>query len=154
MTDNASDNQSETCEMPLTNAGDEEIDRLIAGAKNIAVVGLSTKPERDSFKVAKYLRDRGYNIIPVNPMADEILGVKSYPTLKDIPAETHIDIVDIFRKIDAIPAIVEESIEIGAGAVWMQLGLAHNESAEKARAAGLQVVMSKCLKIEHARQMM
>jgi hypothetical protein len=99
--------------------------------------------------VAKYLQEHGYHIVPVNPKADEILGEKCYPNLKEIPLS--VDVVDIFRIIEAIPAIVDEAIAIGAKVVWMQLGLAENQSARKAMAAGLQVVMNKCLKIEHSR---
>jgi uncharacterized protein len=99
--------------------------------------------------VGEYLKKKGYRIIPVNPAKDKILGEKSYPDLSSIPEK--VDIVDIFRAVEAIPGIVDEAIKIGAGAVWMQLGLAHNESAEKARGAGLFVVQSKCMKKEHSR---
>ena len=137
------------CEIPEYNPPTEEIAELLKHSRTIAVVGISKKPERDSYKVAKYLKEHGYKIIPVNPRYDEVLGEKCYPDLKSIPEK--IDIVDIFRKPDAIPPIVDEAIEVGAKAVWMQLGLAHNEAAEKARKAGLQVVMSKCIKIEHGK---
>ncbi len=137
------------CELPDTNPLDDEIKELLQKSKKIAIVGISRKEDRDSFKVAKYLKEHGYQIIPVNPVYDEVLGEKCYKTLSDIPFE--VDIVDIFRRPDAIPPIVDEAIKIGAKAVWMQLGLAHNESAKKAREAGLQVVQSKCIKIEHAK---
>jgi len=137
------------CELPDYNPPDEEVVELLKSAKTVAVVGISHKEDRDSYKVAKYLKEHGYKIIPVNPKYKEVLGEPCYPDLKSIPEK--IDVVDIFRNIDAIPGIVDEAISVGAGAVWMQLGLAHNESAEKARQAGLKVVMNKCMKIEHQR---
>jgi len=137
------------CQFPEFNLEDEGIKRILENRRTIAVVGLSTDPEKDSHRVAKYLQEHGYHIVPVNPKADEILGEKCYPSLKEIPLS--VDVVDIFRKIEAIPAIVDEAIAIGAKVVWMQLGLAENQSARKAMAAGLQVVMNKCLKIEHSR---
>jgi predicted CoA-binding protein len=114
----------------------------------VAVVGLSADPGRPSFQVAQYLQEHGYRIVPVNPGCAQVLGEKCYPSLKDLPFP--VEVVDIFRKVDAIPAIVAEAIEIGAKAVWMQLGLSEPESARRARAAGLQVVMDRCMKIEHA----
>jgi len=137
------------CELPDSNPPSDEICKLLAESKVVAIVGLSDKPDRASNKVAVYLKEHGYKIIPVNPMKDEILGEKCYSSLSDIPEP--IDIVDIFRKVDVIPAIVDEAIKVSAKAVWMQLGLAHHESAEKARQAGLVVVQSKCTKIEHER---
>lgn len=122
---------------------------LLKQANTVAVVGISDKEERDSHKVAKYLKTHGYKVIPVNPKLKEVLGEPCYPDLKSVPE--HIDVVDIFRSIDAIPAIVDEAIAVGADSVWMQLGLIHHEAAEKARKAGLAVVMNKCMKIEHSR---
>ncbi len=122
---------------------------ILKRSNTVAVVGISEKPDRDSHKVAKYLKDHGYKIIPVNPKLKEVLGEPCYPDLKSIPE--HIDLVDIFRSTDAIPGIVDEAIAVGAGSVWMQLGLIHDEAAEKARKAGLSVVMNRCTKIEHAR---
>jgi uncharacterized protein len=141
--------EKQSCEMPESNPPDIEIRGILEKSKTVAVVGLSDKPERDSYRVAKYLKDHGYTIIPVNPAKAEILGEKSYADLSSIPFP--VDIVDIFRNIEAVPGIVNESIIIKAKVVWMQLGLAHNESARKAREAGLVAVQSKCLKIEHAR---
>jgi predicted CoA-binding protein len=137
----------ENCEMPQKNATNAEIEAILKQSKSVAVVGLSDKPDRDSFRVAQYLQLQGYKIIPVNPQLKEVLGEKSYASLKEIG--TPVDIVDIFRKPDAIPAIVDEAIAIGAKTVWMQEGLAHNASANKARNAGLNVVMNKCLLKEH-----
>ncbi len=122
---------------------------LLKKARSVAVVGVSPKEERDSNKVARYLKEHGYKVIPVNPGLKEVLGETCYPDLKSIPE--HIDVVDIFRSVDAIPGIVDEAIAVGADAVWMQLGLAHEEAAEKARKAGLTVVMNRCMKIDHAR---
>jgi len=137
------------CQMPESNPNDEEIKQILKNNQVIAVVGLSPKPERASHQVAKYLQDHGYRIVPVRPKADEILGEKAFASLKDIPFP--VDIVDIFRQVEAIPGIVDEAIDIGAKVVWMQLGLAENQSACQAREAGLQVVMNKCMKIEHSR---
>ena len=117
--------------------------------RSIAMVGLSTNPYRPSYFAAMYLKAEGYTIIPVNPRADEILGRRCYGSLKQIPEP--VEIVDIFRPAPAVPPIVEEAIEIGAKVVWMQLGVINYEAAERARDAGLQVVMDQCAKIEHAR---
>lgn len=137
----------EECEFPRDNATNEEIKELLENAKTIAIVGISSNPDKASHGVAAYLKDNGYTIIPVNPNYSEVLGEKCYPDLKSIPV--HIDIVDIFRQPEAIPAVVDEAIEVGAGAIWMQLGLCKNDAADKAKAAGLKVVMNKCTKVEH-----
>jgi len=128
---------------------DREIRQLLETSKIIAVVGLSDKPERDSYRVAEYLQRQGYRIIPVNPTVDAVLGEKSYASVSDIPAS--VDIVDIFRRSDAVGPVVEDAIAAGARAVWMQLGIENEEAAQAAEAAGLQVVMDRCIKIEHAR---
>lgn len=125
-----------------------EIAAIIRNYHTIAVVGLSPDPSRPSYQVAHYLQSQGYRIIPVNPKCQEILGEPCYPRLQDIPEP--VEIVDIFRQAEAIPAIVEEAIAIGAKVVWMQLGLEHPAAALRARQAGLQVVMNRCLKVEHA----
>jgi len=138
---------NESCELQESNPPDDTSRKILESSKTIAIVGLSDKPERDSYKVAQYLEEHGYAIIPVNPAKTEILGEKSYPDLVSIPSQ--VDIVDIFRKVDAIPGIVDEAIHIEAKVVWMQLGLAHTGSARKATEAGLTVVQSKCIKIEH-----
>jgi predicted CoA-binding protein len=137
------------CEIPEQNVTESEVREILERSKTVAVVGISHKEERDSHKVAKYLKEHGYTMIPVNPKYKEVLGVSCYPNLEAVGQ--HIDIVDIFRNVDAIPAIVDEAIKVGADCVWMQLGLVHNEAAEKARKAGLRVVMNKCTKIEHTR---
>jgi len=122
---------------------------ILKNYRVVAVVGLSSDPARPSYRVAEYLQQHGYRIIPVNPACQEILGEKCYPSLKEIPFP--VEVVDIFRKVEAIPAIVDEAIHVGAKAVWMQLELVEPVSAQKARNAGLQVVMDRCLKIEHSR---
>ena len=137
------------CRMPDRPTTEEEVATVLKNARTVAVVGISHKEERDSNKVAKYLKEHGYRVIPVNPGYKEVLGEQCYPDLESVPE--HIDVVDIFRSMDAIPGVVDEAIAVKAGAVWMQLGLAHNEAAGKARCAGLAVVMNKCMKIEHAR---
>jgi hypothetical protein len=136
------------CEFPKQNATSEEIKEILQNAKTIAIVGISADESKDSFRVAKYLQEHDYKIIPVNPKYSEILGENCYPDLKSIPEK--IDIVNIFRKPEAVPPIIDEAIEIGAKVIWMQLGICHNEAAEKARNAKLKVVMNKCTKVEHA----
>jgi predicted CoA-binding protein len=115
------------------------VEEQLSKSKTIAVVGLSPSPQRDSHRVAKYLKEHGYRIIPVNPMIDEVLGEKSYPDLKSVPEP--IDMVDIFRRSELVPPVVEEAIEVGAKYVWMQDGVINREAAEKAEKAGLLVVM-------------
>jgi uncharacterized protein len=137
----------ESCEFPENNATDEEIRQILTDARTVAVVGLSGDPGRASYRVAAYLKENGYRIIPVNPGVEEALGEKAYPSLRDIPGP--VDVVDIFRRPEFIPEIVDEAIRAGAKAIWMQEGLAHNGAAERARAAGLKVVMSKCMMKEH-----
>jgi hypothetical protein len=138
---------SDECEFPASNASQPEIAALLKSAKTIAVVGLSPKPERPSHGVSAYMQAQGYRIIPVNPGHDELLGEKSYKSLREVPGP--IDIVDIFREPSAVPEIVDQAIEKKARAVWMQEGIVHNAAAEKARAAGLTVVMNKCIYKEH-----
>lgn len=113
-----------------------------------AVVGCSPDPWRDSHRIAALLQDRGYRVIPVNPQCDEILGERCYPSLRDIPAEEGVQVVDIFRRSSAAGAHVDEAIEIGAQAVWMQLGVIDPKAAMRGREAGLQVVMDRCPAIE------
>jgi predicted CoA-binding protein len=139
----------DACEMPRDNATPQEIRDILNSTKVIAVVGLSDKPDRASYGVASYLKSAGYRIIPINPALKEVLGEKAYASLREVPEK--IDLVDIFRRPDAVPQIVDDAIAIGAKAVWMQEGVVHNEAAEKARAAGLKVVMNKCVLKEHIR---
>ncbi len=137
------------CEFPKENATSEEIAEILRTAKTIAVIGASPKPERPSHWIYSYLKEQGYHVIPVNPGQKEIDGDKCYPSLTEIPEA--IDLVDIFRDPSAVPAIVDEAIAKKAKIIWMQEGIVHNEAADKARAAGLKVVMNKCIYKEHAR---
>lgn len=123
--------------------------RILERYRRIALVGLSSNPFRPSHFAAIYLISEGYDVVPVNPREKEILGRTCYPSLAAIPGGA--EVVDIFREPAAVPAIVEEAIAIGAKVVWMQLGVVHEGAAERARAAGLEVVMDRCMKIEHAR---
>ncbi|MPV85979.1 CoA-binding protein [Ostreibacterium oceani] len=123
-------------------------DDLFSTSQTIAIVGLSDNPERDSYKVAQYMQNAGYRIIPVNPKLTHLLGETAYASLSDIPIS--VDIVNIFRRSDAVPPIVDEAIAIGAKTIWMQLGVSHESAADKAKAQGLSVIMDKCIKIEHA----
>lgn len=127
----------------------DEIKEILGRSRTVAVVGLSPKPERPSYNVASYLKEQGYRIIPVNPKAETILGEKSYPDLVSLPEP--VDVVDIFRRSEEILPIVEQAIEIGAKAVWMQEGVVNEEAARRARQAGLSVVMDKCMLKEHVR---
>ena len=127
----------------------ETIQQILSESHNIAVVGLSDKPDRASYDVASYLQSHGYRIIPINPALKDVLGEKAYPNLSAVP-ET-IDVVDIFRKSEDVGPIVDEAIKVGAPVVWMQLGIINEEAAAKARAAGLDVVMNHCMKREYKR---
>jgi predicted CoA-binding protein len=127
----------------------DAIARIVRSARTIAIVGLSPNELRPSNFVGFYLQRHGYRVIPVNPRETEILGQRSYPSLADIP--DHVDVVDVFRRPDAVPAIAEEAVAIGAGALWLQFGVISPEGAAIARAGGLGVVMDRCLKVEHAR---
>ncbi len=134
---------------PAAAAGDPASE-ILKTSKTIAVVGLSNRRQRPSYGVAQYLQSAGYRIIPVNPAETEILGEKCYARLEDIPE--HVDIVDIFRRSEFVPEIVESAIHIGARGVWMQEGVIHAEAAERARRAGLFVIMNTCLLKEHIKR--
>jgi hypothetical protein len=125
------------------------IPELLKSSRTIAVVGLSNKRFRPSHGVAEYMQRNGYRIIPVNPFEQAVLGEKCYPDLESVPER--VDIVDIFRRAEFVPAIVEAAIRIGARAVWMQEGVVHEEAAERARGAGLVVVMDRCILKDHRR---
>jgi predicted CoA-binding protein len=123
------------------------IEAILETTKTIAVVGLSSQPGRAGYYVPAYLQKQGYRIIPVNPYLEEALGEKAYPDLPSVPEP--VDLVLLFRRSEAIPPFVDEAIEMGAKSVWMQLGIAHEAAAEKARQAGLAVVMDACMLVEH-----
>jgi predicted CoA-binding protein len=133
------------------NMKDEEIKDTLRSFKTIAVVGISPKEDRPSYVVASYLKSKGYRIIPVRPDGDEILGEKVYPSLSEIPKEIRVDVVDIFRRSEDVPPVVEEAIQRGAKMLWMQEGVIHKEAGEKAEEAGLKVIMDRCIKKEHQR---
>lgn len=128
-------------------ANPDGVRTLLRKSKRIAVVGCSPKPERDSYAVAKYLIDAGYDVISVNPGQKEIFGRVCYPDLRSVPGP--VDIVDIFRSPKHVPAVVEEAIAVGAKAVWMQLGAGNAEAAKRASEAGLEVVVEQCIKVAH-----
>lgn len=125
-----------------------DIRTMLREAKTIAVVGLSDDPMRSSFGVASYLQRQGYRIIPVNPhLTGPVLGEQPYASLRDVPMP--VDIVQIFRRPEFVPPVVEDAIQIGAPAIWMQLGVAHDGAAAQAEAAGVQVVMDRCMAVDH-----
>jgi uncharacterized protein len=134
---------------PAPSAGDP-VNEILKSSKTIAVVGLSNRRFRPSYGVADYLKSASYRIIPVNPNQQEVLGEKAYARLEDVPVP--VDIVDIFRRPEFVPEIVESAIRIGARAVWMQEGVIHSEAAERARRAGLFVIQNTCILKEHIKR--
>jgi uncharacterized protein len=128
---------------------DQMMKDILLSAKTIASVGLSSNTEKESYWIVSYLKSQGYRVIPVNPTADEILGEKSYPDLESVPER--IDVVQIFRKPEDVPPVVDSAIRVGAKVVWMQEGIVNEEAAQKARQAGLQVVMDACMRATHRR---
>ena len=127
----------------------QTIEKILREAKTIATVGLTDDPSKPSHSVPAYLQANGYRIIPVNPSLESALGEKAYASLADVPEP--IDVVQIFRRSDAVGPIVDEAIAVGAKAVWMQIGIANEEAAAKARDAGLDVVMNQCMRVQHMR---
>lgn len=136
-------------EIPARYQDVETIRAVLREAKTIAVVGLSPDPSRPSNGVARYLQAQGYRIAPVNPMEKRLLGETSYATLSDIPFP--VDVVDVFRRSEFVPAIAEEAVKIGAKALWLQLGVISPEGEETAERGGLRVVVNRCMEIEHER---
>lgn len=130
---------------------DAELRSILTGARTIAVVGLSDKPERDSNEVARYLQSQGYRIIPVNPRIPEVLGERSYPSISSIPADVPVDIVDVFRRSEEVPPVVDEAIARRAPVVWMQLGVENAAAAASARSHGLTVFENLCIMVQHRR---
>lgn len=125
----------------------DRITELLKSARTIAVVGISDNPMRPSYGVASYMQSKGYKIIPVNPALDSVLGERAYPSLLDVPDK--IDIVDVFRRSESVPPIVDQAIEKGVAAIWMQETVVHEEAAKKAREKGIVVVMDRCILKEH-----
>ncbi len=134
----------------MTQNESERVTELLKTAKTIAVVGLTDSPLRPSYGVSHYMQSQGYRIIPVNPNISEWMGEKAYASLLDVPGK--IDIVNIFRRADAVPEVVEQAIQIKAPAIWMQEGVTHEEAAQKARQAGIFVVMDRCILKEHRKR--
>lgn len=134
---------------PLPRNSPEAIERGLA-AKTIAIVGLSSNPASPSHEVGEYLQQHGYRIIPVNPKEQEVLGERAYPSLRDLPEP--VDVVDVFRRADAVPGIVEDAKAIHAPFLWLQLGIINEQAAHDAEAAGMTVVMDHCMLVEHTRQ--
>lgn len=137
---------------------DKEVERILSKCKNVAVVGLSKDPSKDSHAVANYLQSKGYEIVPINPFCDEVLGKKCYRSLQETPEETarSIEVVDIFRPSQDVPPIVEQAIQLKKKygrpeVIWMQLGISNEEAAKTAGDSGMTVIMNRCIKIEHAR---
>jgi predicted CoA-binding protein len=138
-----------TAENTWTAPTNDEVKRLLEGAKTVAIVGISNKEDRASYQVAKWLLENShFTLYFVNPVIDTVLGQKTYPSLAEIP--DHIDIVDVFRRSDETPPVLDKAIAIGASAIWLQLGIANDEVAERGSAAGLQVVMDRCIKVDYA----
>ena len=125
----------------------DDVQRILETTKTIAVVGLSDKPDRDSYQVAAYLQQQGYRIIPVNPRAKEVLGEKAYASLRDVPEP--VEVVQIFRRSEEVLPIVEDAIAVGAKVIWMQSGIVNEEAAARAEAAGLKVIMDACMRSAH-----
>jgi uncharacterized protein len=128
---------------------DTEMKEILLSTKVIASVGLSGNQQKESYGIAAYLKEQGYQIIPVNPTATEILGEQSYPDLESVPVK--IDVVQVFRKPEDVPPVVDDAIKAGAKVVWMQEGIVNEDAAQKARGAGLQVVMDACMRATHRR---
>ncbi|MDE1821682.1 MAG: CoA-binding protein [Euryarchaeota archaeon] len=133
--------------------GDEQMRELLRSARTIAVVGMSDKPERDSHEVGKFLMSKGYRVVPVNPSVPEVLGARSYPSLREIPPDVHVDIVDVFRKSEAVPGVVEEALSRTPlpKAVWLQLGVKDDPSRGKVEGKGIQYYQDLCIMVQHRR---
>jgi uncharacterized protein len=139
--------QNTQCELPDANLPSDQIRTILSRCKRIAVVGISPKESRDSHRVARYMIAQGYDIIPINPGQHEILGQTCYKTIADIPFP--VDMANLFLNPTRIPPVVDQAIAKGVPVIWMQMGVVHNTAAQKAREAGIQVVMNKCIMQEH-----
>jgi predicted CoA-binding protein len=125
---------------------DRELRALLGNSRTVAVVGLSSKPNRPSLEVARYLQEHGYTIIPVTPREESVLGERAYPSLRDIPADIHVDVVDVFRRAEEAPEVARDAGAIGAKVLWLQEGIVNDEAARTASEAGLDVIMGVCIK--------
>jgi uncharacterized protein len=131
--------------------GDSTLRSILDQARTIAVVGLSSKTDRDSYGVARYLQHRGYRVVPVNPNETEVLGEKAYPSVLDVPTDVAIDIVDVFRKAEETPPVAEQAVSAGARVLWLQEGIVNDEARRIAEEGGLTVVMDLCIRTTRAR---
>lgn len=143
---------------PLSELNEQQaVDHILTHCRTVAVVGLSPKVHRESYGVAQYMQSQGWRIVPVNPVAaasgQTILGEKVYATLTDAAAHEALDLVNVFRNSEDVPPVVDEAITLGLGAIWLQLGISHNEALARARVAGLVAVQNRCLKVDHARSL-
>jgi len=136
---------------PAAAPEDRELRALLGEARVVAVVGLSSRPDRPSHTVAAFLQRHGYRIVPVNPNETEVLGERAYPSLLDVPEDVHVDVVDVFRRAEQTPEVARQAVAIGARALWLQEGIVSEEAARIASAAGLDVVMGVCMKHEYSR---
>ena len=134
------------------NAAPEEQAQILKNCRTIAVVGLSPKTHRESYKVARYMQTQGWKVVPINPNASEILGETVYPSLTEAAKHHTIDLVNVFRNAVDVPPVAREAIAIGAKGLWLQLGIVHADAVAQARAAGLWMVQDRCLMVQHARQ--
>ena len=130
-----------------------DIAHILEHCRTVAVVGLSPKPDRDSYAVSRYMQSQGWRIVPINPNASSILGETAYPSLLEAARHHRIELVNVFRNSADVPPVVDEAIAIGAQAVWLQMGVMHDAAAQKARNAGLRVVQDRCLMVEHRRSL-
>ncbi len=138
---------------PVTNPEDRELRILLGEAKTVAIVGLSSNPDRPSNGVAQYLQDHGYRIVPVNPNEQEVLGERAFPSLLDIPSDAAIDVVDVFRRPEATPDVARDAVRIGAKVLWLQEGIVNDEAHRIASDAGLEVIMGVCIRTTRRRVM-
>ena len=130
----------------VTTPEDRELRALLGDARTVAVVGLSSKPDRPSHGVARYLQEHGYRIVPVNPHETEVLGERAFSTLSDIPADVRVDVVDVFRRAEETPAVARDAVAIGAKVLWLQEGIVNDEAYRIAAGAGLEVIMGVCIR--------
>ena len=142
---------------PFELSEQQAVEHILTHCRAVAVVGLSPKVHRESYRVAAYMQAHGWSIVPVNPVAaatgQTILGEKVYASLTDAAAHEALDLVNVFRNSEDVPPVVDEAITLGLGAIWLQLGISHNEALARARAAGLVAVQNRCLKVDHARSL-